>query len=857
MANVTLGNPHTWSKLDTALVWCLAWGPKQKCGCDRDQLKAAIELLRGLQKPEDGQSPGKPDVSAISPQIQDSVDLVWEFNQKAVNFQGEGFPMTAAQVQQLLGEPIGIKQVGLVYGGATKIKQYVFEGAKLPDVRGASALLDRINGVDLPAFFGKYSLFRSTASNPDCTPLTVKNKLAQAIEPWLEQQAPGLYTALIDELIIYSTGGNILAFCPPAFVDVLADAIEARYTEETLTANSCAVGQTFRLLELLLGALPLTDNGVNWWLDTVLQQQNVPESLILPYFRQKGQLPEQCFQKRKSFNELVTKLAIAFNQRRAGMVVSDERLTRRYPPMLETHPYLMRDDHERRLAIAHLKANAGVPSDANLSDVLARKRYMGQLTKRLNPKKQWFETLALPWKPLPVYPNGNGLSWVLRFRQFLQGRATTVILSQEIQCLKQGYYTASTPRRGSTEARSLREIGNVTDPGQGFVAYIYADGNNMGGYIQNLRTPQEYQQFSEDVSEATEQAVYIALAKHLEVRQILNFNAEPGEENREGAWIHPFEIVTIGGDDVFLIVPADKALAIAQSIGEEFEKILLKKGDRYKVIPEDQQKDSQSASQPDVSPHRYQNNESDSSAKSCKEPCQLSMSIGVLITAEKTPIYYAQNLVEQLLKSAKKRAKFLKEEYHYYGGTIDFLVLKSVTMISSNISEFRKQALEIEPPTKPDSSQTKGHILKLYGGPYTLHEIGGLLQTLQALKDSDFPKSQLYQIRSFLAQGKRTAILNYRYFRTRLRDNKGQDLKAHFEAPWCGAKTNGGNLAPWMASTDPKDLKDPEDPKGKTTYTTIWRDLVDLLPFYSPSRNQPSPDLSADTTDPQTQEAHS
>ena len=128
--------------------------------------------------------------------------------------------------------------IGLVYGGATKIKQYVFEAAKLPDIRGASALLDRINLVDLPAFFGD-------------------GQRSLSIEQWLDKNFPDLRKALIPELIIYSTGGSILAFCPAAFVDDLANSIEKRYTHETLTANSCAVGDTFKLLSCKIGRISL------------------------------------------------------------------------------------------------------------------------------------------------------------------------------------------------------------------------------------------------------------------------------------------------------------------------------------------------------------------------------------------------------------------------------------------------------------------------------------------------------------------------------------------------------------------------------------------------------------------------
>jgi CRISPR-associated protein Cmr2 len=54
----------------------------------------------------------------------------------------------------------------------------------------------------------------------------------------------------------------------------------------------------------------------------------------------------------------------------------------------------------------------------------------------------------------------------------------------------------------------------------------------------------------------------------------------------------------------------------------------------------------------------------------------------------------------------------------YYGGTVDFLTLKSVTMISSNIEQFRKEAL----------TKKRGTTLKLYAAPYTFHELKGFNQ---------------------------------------------------------------------------------------------------------------------------------
>lgn len=743
--------------IEIAIAWCLAWG-------DGLEPRVDLEVLKQMRAAMLGQG-----------QIPESVQPFVSQAQALQAIPDDYFPKNLAQLREdystLWHEPT---QIGLVYGGATKIKQYVFESAKLQDIRGASALLDRINLVDLPVFFHGETSERFEQCHQS------SDYCHHVREAWLNQPEnfPRLAQVLIPELIIYSTGGNILAFCPAAYVDTLANAIEKRYTSETLTANSCAVGDTFQLLELRFGLLQKNIETTNW-LDWYQRNQDQP--IVAAYFGKEGTDVER-FRNRKSFNELATKLAIRFNQRRSGHDPADsDRPNRRYPPMFETHPYLRRDESERRSAVHQAEQ---LPGEPWFSDTLARKRIAGQKSKRDSQSTTWFDqaTWLDAWNP------GTLTSWVSKFENFLLDHP-------DLNYCQDPHYPDLEEKH--REARSLREVGNAS---KDFVAYIYADGNNMGGHIQKkIRTPEAYRHFSDAVSKATEQSVYWALAQHLSPHQLQGID-DAETQGRDGKWIHPFEILTIGGDDVLLVVPANKALAIAQTLSEEFERILLSLEPSLAVISEDLQH-----SQKDI--HRYQ------PAQAKPSQCQLSMSVGVLITAEDTPIYYAEKLVSQLLKSAKKKAKQLKQDWKYYGGTIDFLVMKSVTMLSSSIEEFRQSGLIIQGKPK----------LKLYGAPYTLHEIGGLIETAQALKAVDFPRSQLYQIRSLLERGKRTAMLNYRYFRVRLGKDKQRLLEEAFENAWCQPKDsqNGGNLAPWMS------LKE----NTGTTYETIWRELVDLYPF--------------------------
>ena len=772
------------SSIATGITWCLAWGEGREPQFD---INVLWEMRRALNAGEE--------VPAEVKQIVDRVQQLQAIDK-------DYFPATLDELKSKYPELWNQEtKIGLVYGGATKIKQYVFEAAKLPDIRGASALLDRINLVDLPAFFS----CENDTSYPQCQ--KAKDYCEQVRSKWLDkpENFPELSKALISELIIYSTGGNILAFCPAVVADDLADAIEKRYTHETLTANSCAVGAKFKALEILFGLLPDEINDRTFWQEKYLENPDHP--LLEAYFGQLDTSSEEAFKQRKTFNELAGKLAGLFNQRRNGNnLLEHDRLSRRYPPMFETHPYLRRDESDRRSAVFQAKSdsnnqNKGLPGDPWFSEALARKRLIGQIAKKEIPSSgrlpTWWVDSGLEWDfatPENLEP-GAVESWVNKFEGFLR---------RETHQNYNDYY-GKISSSDVQEARSVREISDASLV-KGFVAYIYADGNNMGGYIQKeIKNPEEYRRFSRDIFEATEKSVYIALNKHLKPHQYKP-DSQSGRRSKKEVWIHPFEILTIGGDDVMLIVPADRALAIAKTIGEEFENILLQTGS-YRL---DNSRSSYAA-------HRY------SPEKAIPSECKLSMSAGVLITAEDTPIYYAQNLTNQLLKSAQKTGKKLKKDAGYFGGTIDFLVMKSVTMISSNIESFRDEGLTLD----------RGAKLKLYAAPYTLHEIGGLLESVKVLKKAEFPKSQLYQIRSFLERGKQTTILNYRYFRTRLKQGKAE-LKAEFEDAWCKPKNpeNSGNLAPWMF-----DLKE-------GVYETIWRELVDIYDFIEEDSKPISEDLA-------------
>jgi len=674
------------------------------------------------------------------------------------------------QIDQYLADirailPQAHDSIALVAGGATKIKDYVFEAPKLPEIRGASALLDWVNEVELPRLWDVQP--QGSLSDKE------QNKL------------------LAQHGIIYASGGGFLAFAPAGRGAELATAVERCYTEHTLTANSVAVSQTFSLLELRYGRLIFDENEkLTYWADTFLKDWKQPDKrykqvlqdyYYYPFGADKSddssdEAIQRRFYNRKTFGELVTLLATMTNRRRSERTTHGET---RSIPFYALSPWDAKCDSSdvRPVVVTTL---VGTDQRA-LSAASGRKLVAGRIAKG-NVYRITNLEKALDWQvPNDLISWGRHMSWERRWEAYLhaEGRASYCGQKQEVQ---------TNPR----PAKDVHEIGTASN---GYIGIIYADGNNVGRLIATLTTPENYAGASKALSNAARLAVFKSLASYIEP-----IPTPPDESGKP--FLYPFEILAIGGDDLFLIVPGNKAFEIALAISRNFEQSLAENQKLAAFA------DEQRLSTADMR-GRYNTNSQFSDA--AYKP-SIGLSAGVIIAQENAPIFFLRDLVEELLKSAKGLAKENAKQC-FFGGAVDFMVMKSITMVTDKIKTFRRQAL---------GDDGKDNVRRLTARPYTWHEFAGLLETVRQLKQARVPRSQLYRLRSALDAEPGNAItpsvMEYLYTRVRMQKRYSDVLQKHIEQHWCWSTPiphRTGGLPPWM-------------PLDKRGWETIWPDLLEV-----------------------------
>jgi len=288
-------------------------------------------------------------------------------------------------------------------------------------------------------------------------------------------------------------------------------------------------------------------------------------------------------------------------------------------------------------------------------------------------------------------------------------------------------------REVNASIRFAEEIGNIADDNNE-IAVIYADGNNFGSLFGRCESPAGLRLLSQYSESAACTAVYTAL-----------------KENQELLEGRAVEIIALGGDDIFLLVPARAALPLAVTAGKYFDRL-------------------------------FENLSIDGAGP--------TLSLGVVIAGAKTPVRYLFEMAQALLKEAKKRTyeagKMARE------GTMDIAVLSSYATHQDHIAAYRKSTLEKKERThlQPDKRGGDGNagegkiILTLR--PYTFTEARNFMDAinrLQTAPSSGAPgRSWFYGLRAAAERyGRQVAELFFRYQYARLNEDQRETLKKSWE----------------------------------------------------------------------------
>lgn len=249
--------------------------------------------------------------------------------------------------------------------------------------------------------------------------------------------------------------------------------------------------------------------------------------------------------------------------------------------------------------------------------------------------------------------------------------------------------------------------------GKSFIGFMYADGDGLGDFLSKLKdkfvennNEADYKAFLKDFSvklDAVTKDSLIQAMKELKHKFPIH-KKENGEERR-----YYGEFLIVGGDDVCGVFPADLVLELSEKYQAIFEK------EMYKFFEDNRDTNSTGIN-------------------------NITTSSGVLIAKAKTPMYLLFNQSLKLQKSAKKKRydKFKGKINDKKHGYTDFQVIGSEGNV--DIIDFRfRQGLLI----RDDKDNEKGLIQRPYEVSENNSNLKELIEKIQNLKKSDFPRNKI------------------------------------------------------------------------------------------------------------------
>ena len=241
----------------------------------------------------------------------------------------------------------------------------------------------------------------------------------------------------------------------------------------------------------------------------------------------------------------------------------------------------------------------------------------------------------------------------------------------------------------------------------GYLGIVYADGNAMGKFVQAIDNPRVFRQFSRIVDESIREACFSSL------NQILKREIDKVRETSERQG-HleplPADILLLGGDDLLVAVPADRALDFALKVTKAFEHLTKEK----------------IAGLSDAETQFF---------RDWLGSEGFTISCGVAVARSNYPFYLALDLAEQLLKNAKRKDSYTEQGTEQTTARIDFHV------VAGSNSYALKQVREGTYRILTDARRTLR--------PLSCTQLETLRTSIQELRAVKFPHSKFHELQEF------------------------------------------------------------------------------------------------------------
>lgn len=235
-----------------------------------------------------------------------------------------------------------------------------------------------------------------------------------------------------------------------------------------------------------------------------------------------------------------------------------------------------------------------------------------------------------------------------------------------------------------------------------YVGVVYADGNAMGKVVQALDSAETCRSFSQIVDRSIREACFLGLD------EVMREDAERIRNaiDRERRPTLPADVLLLGGDDLLVALPADRALDFALRATGEFERLTRAKIDGVKE---------------------------DGARRFFQERCGdrgFTISCGVAIVRSTYPFYLALDLAEQLLRNAKRNPNGTNGERD--AARIDFHVVAGAN----------SHALE---RVRTDTYRTDSKAPRTLR-PLTPAQLQEVRRAIRDLRQANFPRSKLHEL---------------------------------------------------------------------------------------------------------------